>query len=61
LGKDEEKTGKRARERTLDDEGLKGIGCGTAMDGEGEWLCYTVNGGSTEDETIGVVEYPRDD
>jgi len=58
---EEEKSGKRARERTLEDLDIRGVGAGSTNDGDGEVLAYTVKNGLKEEATLDIEPYPRDD
>src|SRR5579859_4976667 len=51
---DEDKTGKRARESTLEDNDILGVGSGSTIDEEGEMLGYTVKGGLEGEETMEI-------
>ena len=57
----EEKGGKRAREPTLEDLEIRGVGSGSTNDGDGEVLAYTVKNGLKEEATLDIEPYPRDD
>ena len=61
LGDAVEKGGKRQREKTLEELGLHGVGAGSAVDGDGEVLAYSVKGGLKEEENVEIEPYPRDD
>jgi hypothetical protein len=56
-----EKGGKRAREATLEELDIRGVGSGSTVDGDGETLAYTVKNGMSSEETVDIEPYPRDD
>jgi hypothetical protein len=59
---DQENKGvKRAREATLEELDIRGVGAGSTADGDGETLAYTVRNGLDSEETIDIEAYPRDD
>ena len=58
---EEDKRAKRARESTLEDFEIRGVGSGSTVDGDGEVLAYTVKNGLPEEETADIEPYPRDD
>ena len=58
---EQEKGVKRAREATLEDLDIRGVGSGGTVDGDGELLAYTVKNGLPEEETVDIEPYPRDD
>ena len=59
---DEEKTvGKRGREPTIEELGIRGIGSGSVIDGDVETLAYTVKNGLKSEEIIEMEAYPQDD
>ena len=58
---EEEKAGKRAREATLEELNIRGVGSGSTVDGDGEVLAYTVKNGLLEEETVDIEPYPRDE
>jgi len=57
----EEKGGKRAREATLEDLDIRGVGAGSTVDEDGEVLGYTVKNGLEEEQTMEIEPYPRED
>jgi hypothetical protein len=56
-----DKGGKRAREATLEDLDIRGVGAGSTVDEDGEVLGYTVKNGLEEEQTMEVEAYPRED
>jgi hypothetical protein len=56
-----DKGGKRARETTLEDLDLRGIGSGSTVDDDGEVLGYTVENGIEGEDAPGFEAYPRED
>ena len=58
---EEEKGGKRAREATLEELDIRGIGAGSTVDGDGETFAYTVKNGLNGEESVDIEPYPRDD
>lgn len=56
-----EKGGKRAREATLEDLDVRGVGAGSTVDEDGEVLGYTVKNGLEEEQTMEIEAYPRED
>lgn len=57
----EDKGGKRAREATLEELDIRGVGSGSTVDGDGEALAYTVRNGLKGEEKVDIEAYPRDD
>jgi hypothetical protein len=57
----DDKSGKRAREATLEELDIRGVGSGSTVDGDGETLAYTVKNGLKEEEKVDIEAYPRDD
>ena len=58
---EDDKGSKRAREPTLEEFEIRGVGSGSTIDDEGEVLGYTVKNGLEGEETMEFETYPRDD
>jgi hypothetical protein len=58
---EDDKGSKRARETTLEEFEIHGVGSGSTVDDEGEVLGYTVKNGLEGEETMEFEAYPRDD
>jgi hypothetical protein len=61
LEEEEGKGAKRAREATLEDLDIRGVGSGSTVDSDGETLAYTVKNGLNGAEKVNIEAYPRDD
>jgi hypothetical protein len=57
----EGKAGKRAREMTLEEFELRGVGAGSTVDDDGEVLSYTVRNGVEGEDSPGYEAYPREE
>lgn len=58
---DEDKGAKRAREATLEELDIRGVGSGGTSDGDSETLAYTIKNGLKGEDKLEIEAYPRDD
>lgn len=58
---EEDKSGKRARETTLEEWDIRGVVSGSTLEGDSETLAYTIKNGLEGEESIDIEAYPRDD